>query len=125
MAGELLAPALEQIMAAHNESECLGELRQFFGDDEKMQAALAEIGDFADKNLTEAARDALCSSAGGIRAIYDMMRSKEPEIAAGGRASDKLGERELREMMRDPKYWRDHDEEFVRKIESGFRKLYQ
>lgn len=33
-------------------------------------------------------------------------------------------EKELREMMRDPKYWRDHDPETVRKIEDGFKKLY-
>jgi hypothetical protein len=30
----------------------------------------------------------------------------------------------LRNMMRDPKYWRDHDEEYIRKIENGFKKLY-
>lgn len=33
-------------------------------------------------------------------------------------------EKELREMMRDPKYWRDRDPETVRKIEDGFKKLY-
>ncbi len=33
-------------------------------------------------------------------------------------------ETELREMMRDPKYWRDQDPETVRKIEQGFKKLY-
>ncbi|MDR1071446.1 MAG: hypothetical protein LBL21_02285 [Rickettsiales bacterium] len=125
MAEEFLAPVLEQIMAAASESECAAELRQLFGDDEKMRAALAEISDFAEKNLTEAAREALCSSAGGIKAIYGMMRPAEPEIAANGRKSDKLGERELRQMMRDPKYWRDRDDEFVRKIETGFKKLYQ
>lgn len=30
----------------------------------------------------------------------------------------------LRQMMRDPRYWRDHDLECVRKIENGFKKLY-
>lgn len=33
-------------------------------------------------------------------------------------------DKELREMMRDPKYWRDHDPETVKKIEQGFKKLY-
>lgn len=33
-------------------------------------------------------------------------------------------EKELREMMRDPKYWRDHDPETVKKIEQGFKELY-
>lgn len=31
---------------------------------------------------------------------------------------------DLREMMKDPKYWRDQEPEYVRKIENGFKKLY-
>lgn len=31
---------------------------------------------------------------------------------------------ELREMMKDPKYWRDQEPEYVRKVENGFKKLY-
>lgn len=31
---------------------------------------------------------------------------------------------ELREVMKDPKYWRERDPEYVKKIEEGFRKLY-
>ena len=38
--------------------------------------------------------------------------------------SEKLTDNDLRRMMRDPKYWRDHDAEYVRKIENGFKKLY-
>ena len=28
------------------------------------------------------------------------------------------------EKLRDPKYWRDRDPEYVRRIENGFKKLY-
>lgn len=31
---------------------------------------------------------------------------------------------ELREQMRDPRYWRDHDKEVVERIENGFKRLY-
>lgn len=31
---------------------------------------------------------------------------------------------ELRSMMRDPRYWRDHDPDFVTKVHDGFRHLY-
>lgn len=31
---------------------------------------------------------------------------------------------ELREMMKDPRYWRDQEPEYVRKVENGFKKLY-
>ncbi len=30
----------------------------------------------------------------------------------------------FREMMRAPQYWRDHDPEYVKRIENGFKKLY-
>ena len=35
-----------------------------------------------------------------------------------------LSDSDLRRMMRDPKYWRDGDTEYIRKIENGFKKLY-
>ena len=35
-----------------------------------------------------------------------------------------LTDSDLRRMMRDPKYWRDNDVEYIRKIENGFKKLY-
>lgn len=31
---------------------------------------------------------------------------------------------ELREMMRDPRYWRDQDPAYIKVIEDGFKKLY-
>jgi hypothetical protein len=125
MAADFLAPTLEQIMSSHRESEAVGELRRFFGGEEKLHCALAEINSYAEKKLPPEAYEALCSSADGIKAIYGMMQPREPEIAANGTEPAKLGESELRAMMRDPRYWRDRDAEFVRKIESGFRKLYQ
>lgn len=31
---------------------------------------------------------------------------------------------ELRNMLKDPRYWRDHDKDIVAKIETGFKRLY-
>lgn len=31
---------------------------------------------------------------------------------------------ELREQMRDPRYWRYHEKDVVEKIEAGFKRLY-
>jgi hypothetical protein len=28
-------------------------------------------------------------------------------------------------LMRDPRYWRDHDPQIVREVRSGFKQLYQ
>lgn len=120
IAEEMLAPAIGRI----SESREIAELTDFFGGEEKMRAALSAIDGYAEKKLDPAARDALSSTADGIKAIYNMMKTDEPRVSAGGVASDSPSEDDLRRMMRDPKYWRDNDEEYIRTIESGFRKLF-
>ena len=35
-----------------------------------------------------------------------------------------LAEGELRDLMRDPRYWRDHDGDLVKRVTEGFRRLY-
>lgn len=60
-----------------------------------------------------------CVADGGIRAVFAqaMIREKQEE-------KSELSDEKLREMMRDPKYWRDQDPQYVRMIENGFKKLY-
>ena len=124
MAAELLTPAIGRIMSAHYESRQMDDLQKFFGGNEKMQSVLADIDEYAGKNLSPEAYQALASSADGIKTIYNMMTSGEPAVATNGAARESPGDADLRRMMADPRYWRDHDGEFVRKIESGFKKLY-
>ena len=35
-----------------------------------------------------------------------------------------VSETELKQMMRDPRYWRDNDPEWITKVREGFKKLY-
>jgi len=120
-----LTPAIGRIMSAHYESRQMDDLLKFFGGDEQMQSVLADIDEYAEKNLSPEAYQALASSADGIKTIYNMMTSGEPNVATNGAARESLGEADLRRMMADPRYWRDHDGEFARKIESGFKRLYK
>ncbi|MBR5575030.1 MAG: hypothetical protein IKV93_00615 [Alphaproteobacteria bacterium] len=53
-----------------------------------------------------------------------MMQSMEPHVNTDSVDMKNLTDSDLRRMMRDPKYWRDGDAEYIRKIENGFRKLY-
>ena len=52
------------------------------------------------------------------------MQSMEPTVRTTHDDTENLTDSDLRRMMRDPKYWRDMDPEYVRKIENGFKKLY-
>ncbi len=124
IADEFLSPVLGEIFATQNQTNAIGELKNFFGSDEKMRDALLAIQTFGEKFLPADAYDALCSSPQGIQGVYRMMQSMEPDVKTDKNISENLSDNDLRRMMRDPKYWRDMDPEYVRKIENGFKKLY-
>lgn len=124
VAEEFLSPVLSELFSAKNESTEISKLEKFFGSREKMNDALNAINTFGEKFLPADAFESLCSSAQGIQGVYQMMQSLEPHINTNGDAQENLTDADLRRMMRDPKYWRDADPEYVHKIENGFKKLY-
>lgn len=124
IAQEYLSPVLSEVFQTGHEASALAELKSFFGNEEKMNDALHAITTFGEKFLPADAFEALCATPQGIQSVYKMMQSMEPTVATDKNAQSNLSDEELRHMMRDPKYWRDRDPEYVRKIESGFKKLY-
>ena len=124
IANEFLSPVLSDLFEIKNESDAISELKNFFGGTEKMYDALRAINTFGEKYLPHDAFDAMCSSPQGIQGIYQMMQSMEPSVRTDDFVSKNLTDNDLRRMMQDPKYWRDQDPEYVRKIENGFKKLY-
>ena len=124
IADEFLSPILTEIFSAQHEQSAMHELKNFFGSIEKMNDALHAINEFGTRFLPHDAFDALCATPDGIRGLYNMMQSMEPNIEIQNSSDKNLTENELRRMMCDPKYWRDNDVEYIRKIENGFKKLY-
>ena len=124
IANEFLSPVISDLFSAQNETHAINELKNFFGSTEKMNNALHEIQSFGERFLPHDAFDALCSTAQGIQSVYKMMQSIEPDVKTDSNETKNLTDSDLRRMMRDPKYWRDNDAEYIRKIENGFKKLY-
>ena len=124
IANEFLSPVISDLFSAQNESGAINELKNFFGGTEKMNDALIAIKSFGEKFLPTDAFEELCSTPQGIQGVYRMMQSMEPSIQTELNETKNLTDSDLRRMMRDPKYWRDSDPEYVRKIENGFKKLY-
>jgi len=124
IAEDFLSPVLTEIFQTQHEASAVAELKKFFGDESKMVDALKEINTFGEKFLPKEAFEALCATPQGIQSIHKMMQSIEPSIIIEKNSIGNLSDEDLRRMMRDPKYWRDKDPEYVRKIESGFKKLY-
>ena len=124
IAEEFLSPVLHDLFAIQNESAAINEMKKIFGGTEKMYEALRAINAFGEKFLPIEAFDALCATPQGIQSVYKMMQSMEPSVNTDKSSDENLTDSDLRRMMRDPKYWRDNDTEYIRKIENGFKKLY-
>ena len=124
IATEFLSPVVSELFSKQNEADAIAELKKFFGTTEKMNDALNAIKTFGEKFLPNDAFEELCSTPQGIQSIYRMMQSMEPAVQTEKNETKNLTDEQLRRMMRDPKYWRDSDPEYVRKIENGFKKLY-
>jgi hypothetical protein len=56
-------------------------------------------------------------------ALARMMQKGEPGLAREAAPPTAESEGELRAMMRDPRYWRSREPEFVRRVTDGFRRL--
>ena len=124
IAEQFLQPTIKNLFQMQTETNAINELKNFFGGTEKMNEAMKEINAFGERFLPRDAFDELCATPQGIQGIYKMMQSIEPEVFTDKNTIKNLTDDDLRVMMRDPKYWRDHDEEYIRKIETGFKKLY-
>ena len=124
IAEEFLQPTLKNLFQLQDQTNAINELKNFFGGNEKMNNILREINAFGERFLPADAFDELCATPQGIKGIYKMMQSMEPNILMNKNETENLTDDDLRKLMRDPKYWRDQDPEYVRKIENGFKKLY-
>ena len=123
-AHEYLSPVVSDLFNVQNETVAINELKNFFGGTEKMNDAMRAINAFGERFLPRDAFDELCSTPQGIQSVYKMMQSMEPDVKTDKNETQNLTDSDLRRMMRDPKYWRDNDVEYIRKIENGFKKLY-
>lgn len=124
IANEFLSPVISDLFSVRDESVAMNELKKFFGGTEKMTDCLHAINEFGERFLPREAFDELCATPQGIQSVYKMMQSMEPTVKTDKNENKNLSDSDLRRMMRDPRYWRDGDSEYIRKIENGFKKLY-
>ena len=84
---------------------------------------------FANKFFPEQAIPAverMCESHEGILALEAVMEAmKDGSFAGETQASAGQSEADLREMMNDPRYWKDRDPQFIKQVTEGFQGLYR
>ena len=124
LANERVIPYLNDMAGEFESEKQREELISFFGGEERFNEASRSISNWAKQNLRAEVYDALAVTADGVIALYKMMSSNEPGISKERDVSEELSEDKLKQMMQDPKYWRERNKEYVAKVANGFKKLY-
>ncbi len=125
LAAERLLPAVADAVAAVEAERERERLVQHFGGEEAFARIAHQIAKWAEAHLEPEVYEALASSYHGVLALREMMKAAEPELVGeAGAGAMSVSEEELHELMRDPRYWRDHDPEIVARVTEGFRQLY-
>lgn len=119
---------IELYMQSMPEEPNLEEEAKHLGDNAQDRINAASL--FANKFFPEDAMSAverMCEGADGIIALEAIMAAmKEPSMNVETGTADSISEESLNEMMRDERYWnpRVRDDNYVKQVQSGFKKLY-
>lgn len=125
LAAERLTPMIAEVASAFEADSQITRLVDHFGSQEKWREASRQITAWGKSALPSPVFEALATTSEGVLTMHRMMSEKEPGLVHGGStASGVPTEAELKEWMRDPRYWRDQDASFIEKVRQGFRKLY-
>ncbi len=124
LAEEKLLPVIEAMAAEFEAQRQRERLESHFGGAARWEEVRDAVRRWGEAHLPRAAFEALATTFEGVVALHRMMESGEPALIRGGGSEDALSEEKLREMMSDPRYWRDRDPAWVRRVSDGFRALY-
>ena len=126
LAIEKVLPGLEQVGEELNRNKELKALEEEFGGAEQFNQVAHQIAAWGEKNLSPSVFETLSQSKDGILTMYQMMTHgiESPLIQGKGLSSAADDEATLKKLMQSPKYWRDQDPELIKRVENGFKRLY-
>lgn len=125
IAAERVVPLMIELAGEYNGEKDQDKLERHFGGEERWAETAHQIQAWAKKNLPEDVRKVLSGTAEGVITMHRMMTSGEPGFAGPGEGGGgSLSEERLKTMMQDPRYWRDKDPSYHRRIAEGFKRLY-
>ncbi|MEO3472926.1 hypothetical protein AAFN86_13740 [Roseomonas sp. CAU 1739] len=123
LAAERLLPLIAEAASQFEAERQVEKLREHFGGEERFRRIAQQITAWGRANMPPPVMEALSTTAEGVMALHRMMEGGEPGLAPRAEAPAAADETELRAMMRDPRYWRTREPEFVRRVTDGFRRL--
>ena len=124
LAAEYMVPLILDIAREFEAERQVERLVDTFGGKDRYREVARQLLAFGKKNLPQDVLDGLSYSYEGVMALYKMMQSGKPLSVQNPQETPSLDETSLRSMMRDPKYWREKDPNFIKKVSDGFRQVF-
>lgn len=129
LAIERLVPLILVLATDQKAEQDINHLITKFGGPKRWAETARQIQAYGQKHLPADLLETLAATPEGIFMLHEMMQAHlgAHTIPSGAGTSSNTADMSLeriRKMMRDPRYWRDHDPKFVEKVSAGFARLY-
>jgi hypothetical protein len=124
LAAEKMVPLILDIAREFEAERQLDKLFETFGGKERYSEVARQLLAYGQKNLPADVLEGLSGTYEGIMALYKMMQSGKPLSVQQPVETPSMDETSLRGMMKDPKYWREKDPAFIKKVSDGFRQVF-
>ena len=124
LAAKKMVPLIVEMASEFQADREVEKLVETFGGPEKWREVSRQLLAFGQKNLPQDVLNGLSSSYEGVMALYRMMERDETSMNPRGETRTAEGEEDLQAMIRDPRYWKQKDPAFIRKVTQGFQKIY-
>jgi hypothetical protein len=108
LAAERVVPVIAGMAAEYEKKLAQGRLEAHFGGPERFAAIARQVKAWGQRHLPPALFETLSATPDGIAALHHMMRAGEPRFIAGDAPAQGPTQDELDTLVRDPRYWRDH-----------------
>jgi hypothetical protein len=124
LAAERLLPLIAEAAADYEAQKQAGKLAEALGGEAQFRRLAPQIAAWGRANLPPGVFEALSTTSEGVLALHGMMGKAEPSLAREAEAPQGADEQALRKMMRDPRYWRTREPEYVKRVTEGFKRLF-
>ena len=126
LAGEIIPSMVEQVQQAGQRASDRAALVAEFGGAQAWKSLAPRIEKWGRENLPDAAFDAMCQTASGVKALHRLMTAgKEAGLGRSDTSEPTAGMRsDIQRKMNDPRYWRDRDPVIVAEVQAAFSRLH-
>jgi hypothetical protein len=133
LAVETFIPMMSQLVSDLQADREVERLVAHFGGADNWSKLSKDIYQFGVQNLPKDILASLTSSYEGVLALHRMMQAEQnltkgqipTHLASPSSAAGLLAEKDIHEMMKSPRYWRDKDPKFIAQVTQAFESMYK